>query len=81
MSTENKKHSDRMRMMAPARSESADHLIEDMEDRIANTEAFLGGVRTGEEDARRYIEEMLTALQNDLRRLERSRREAETKGR
>jgi len=73
MSTENHHNKDRMRRFAPDRSEDIDRLIEETERQIANTKTFLECLHHGEEKTRRYIEEVKTTFENDLRRFERNR--------
>ena len=74
MLPENQQNKDRMRQFAPRRSGSIDNLIDETEQQIANTKLFLERLQQGEEETRRYIEELKSSLENDLRRLERTRR-------
>ena len=75
MSTENDKDRERMRLYVPERHGWIDRLIEETEDRITNTKAFLDRIQAGEERTQQYIKEHLAKLEGDLRRLERQRRE------
>ena len=73
MATENHQNKDRMRMFAPNRSEDIERLIEETERQISNTKKFLECLHHGEEKTRRYIEEVKTTFEKDLRRFERNR--------
>ena len=75
MSTENHQNKDRMRLFAPDRGQHVDRLIEETERQITNTKLFLDRLHQGEEKTRRYVEEVKTTFENDLRRFQRSRGE------
>ena len=79
MSAENKTVGDRMGVFTPERSPQIEQLIEETELAITNTRSFLDKLYDGEEKTRHYIENLKSSLENDLRRLERDRREREEK--
>ena len=79
MSAENKTDRDHMGVFTPERSPQIEHLIEETELAITNTRSFLDKLYDGEEKTRHYIENLKSSLENDLRRLERDRREREEK--
>ena len=54
-----------------------ERLIEETRQMLENTRAFLEHIRESEEASSRYVQELKAKLENDLRRLERSRRERE----
>jgi 5-bromo-4-chloroindolyl phosphate hydrolysis protein len=64
-----------MGLFAPDGSPKIDRLIEDTERAIANTRSFLEKIHESEDETRKYLETLTNSLENDLRRLERDRRE------
>lgn len=68
-----------MGVFTPERSPQIEQLIEETELAITNTRSFLDKLYDGEEKTRHYIENLKSSLENDLRRLERDRREREEK--
>lgn len=81
MATENQSDKDRMGIFAPQRSPQIEHLIEETELAINHTRSFLDKLHNSEEKTRRYVETLKASLENDLRRLERDRRDREEKPR
>ncbi len=79
MTTSNKNDPDRSGLFAPEGSPKKDRLIEETEQLLVNTRKFLEHLQAGEEDTRRYVEGLKETLENDLRRLERDKREAKKK--
>ena len=64
-----------MGVFAPDGSPQIDRMIEDTEQAIANTRSFLDKLHDSEAATRQYVENLTSTLENDLRRLERDRRE------
>ena len=68
-----------MGVFTPDGSLGIDSLIEETERAIINTRSFLDKLHDSEEKTRHYVETLKSSLENDLRRLERDRREREEK--
>ena len=66
-----------MGVFTPDGSPKFERLIEETERAIANTRSFLDKLHESEEKTRLYVETLTSSLENDLRRLERDRRERE----
>lgn len=76
MTARNEKDRDRSKVFAPGGSPKADRLIEETEQLLTNTRRFLEHLQAGEDATRKYVEGLKETLENDLRRLERDKREA-----
>ncbi len=77
MSTENNSDKERMGVFTPDGSPKIERLIEETERAISNTRSFLDKLHESEEKTRQYVQTLTNSLENDLRRLERDRRERE----
>ena len=77
MSTENHSDKERMGVFTPDGSPKIERLIEETERAITNTRSFLDKLHESEEKTREYVQTLTASLENDLRRLERDRRERE----
>ena len=78
MSTQSRKHRELQGRFAPDGSPQNDRLIKETEELLINTSKFLEHLQASEEDTRKYVEELKENLENDLRRLRRDRRDADT---
>ena len=76
MTSSNEKDRDRSKVFEHGGSPKTDRLIEETERLLINTRIFLEHLEQSEEATRRYVEGLKTTLENDLRRLERDRRDA-----
>ena len=76
MSTSNENDRRRTKLFTPKSNPQTDRLIEETEQLLINTRRFLEHLQAGEEATRKYVEGLKTTLENDLRRLERDRRES-----
>lgn len=77
MSNENQNDQDKMGVFTPNGSPQIERLIEETERAITNTRSFLEKLHDSEDKTRQYVETLTASLENDLRRLERDRRERE----